>query len=101
MYLLDGNAGLVRVYDLTTVTLKRSVAVSSSPTSLAISPDGKQLWVTHSTPAQVTVYTGSVANGFISTGVIPMTSVPLRVYFNPSGSIAAITNTGGWVDIVR
>ena len=28
-------------------------------------------------------------------------TIPIRVYFNLTGSFAAITNNGGWVDIVR
>jgi len=102
-FVLDATNSLVRIVNVSTGTTQRSVSISANATSLAVSPDGQQIWVTHSSPARVTVYTGSVTDGYRSTGDIATTnqSLPLRVYFGPSGSIAAITNFGGWVDIVR
>jgi hypothetical protein len=32
--------------------------------------------------------------------VIPLLPHPIRAYFSPTGSFAAITNSSGWVDIV-
>jgi hypothetical protein len=103
LYLLDGTAGVVRIYNLTTAnpTLQRSVAVSGAAVSLALSPDGQQIWVAHTNPNQVTIYTGSIANGFLSTGTIALAGAPVRIYFSPSGSFAAVTNFSGFVDIIR
>jgi DNA-binding beta-propeller fold protein YncE len=102
LYLLDGAAGIVRVYDIASLALQRTFVVSGSGTSISLSPDGRQVWITHnSTPTGVTWYTGTIANGFVSSGQITMLSAPARVYFSPTGNFAAITNAGGWVDIVR
>jgi hypothetical protein len=49
----------------------------------------------------VTIYTGSIANGFLSTGTIALAGAPVRIYFSPSGSFAAVTNFSGFVDIIR
>jgi DNA-binding beta-propeller fold protein YncE len=106
-YLLDGTNSLVRLFNVNTGTTVRTVGVSGSATSIALTPDGQQIWLTHTTPAQVTVYTGNATIGFVATGAIAATIVnnlltmPLRIFFSPSGSFAAVTNSGGWIDIVR
>ena len=53
-------------------------------------------------PPKITWYTGDRTNGFLSTGQILLTTTnPIRVYLSPTGNLAAITNFGGFVDIVR
>jgi hypothetical protein len=43
-----------------------------------------------------------MANGYISSGQFTAgVIIPIRVSFNFTGSTAAMTNNGGWVDIVR
>jgi hypothetical protein len=42
-----------------------------------------------------------LTNGFLAGPAFPTVSLPIRIYFSPTGSFAAITNIGGWVDIVR
>ena len=101
-YILDGTGSIVRLVSVATSTVQRTVGVSPSATAISLSPDDQQIWLTHSTPAQVTIYAGTLANGYLSTGQFTTnSSTPIRVYFNLTGSIAAITNNGGWVDIVR
>jgi hypothetical protein len=100
-YLLDEPKNLVRLVSIANGTVQQSVGVSANATTVALSPDDKQIWVTHSTPAQVTIYTGSATTGFLSSGQFATQSAPTRVYFNLTGSFAAVTNNGGWVDIVR
>jgi hypothetical protein len=46
-------------------------------------------------------YTGSATAGYLSSGLFATQSAPIRVYFNFTGSFAAVTNNGGWVDIIR
>ena len=61
------------------------------------------------TPATVTAHsmdtigtTASPTTGYLSTGLFTTQfTIPIRVYFNFTGSFAAVTNNGGWVDIVR
>ena len=101
-YMLDGTGSIVRLVSVATGTVQRSVGVSPNATTIALSPDDKQIWLTHNNPQQVTIYTGSPTAGYLSTGLFTtLFTTPIRVYFNFTGSIAAITNNGGWVDIVR
>jgi hypothetical protein len=101
-YILDGPGSIVRVVSVATNTVQRSVGVSPNGTTIALSPEDRQIWITHNNPAQVTIYTGTSANGYLSTGQFTTNvTFPIRVYFNLTGSIAATTNNGGWVDVVR
>jgi len=101
-YILDGAGSVVRLVSVANSTVQRSVGVSPNATSITLSPDDKQIWLTHNNPQQVTIYTGSPTTGYLSTGLFTTQFTnPIRVYFNFTGSIAAITNNGGWVDIVR
>jgi len=101
-FVLDATNNIVRVVNIATGATVRTVGISNTGTTIAVSPDAQQIWVTHSNPTHVTVYTGSIADGYRSTADISTKqSLPLRVYLAPNGSIAAITNFGGWVDIVR
>jgi len=101
-YLLDGPGGVVRIFNLATQTVIRSVGFSANSATIALSPDGQQIWVTQSNPGGVTMVSGSVANGFLFTGSYSTgVTNPTRVVFSPSGHIAAIGNFGGFVDIVR
>ena len=81
-------------------SVQQSVGVSSNATTIALSPDRTQLCVTHSNPTQVSISSGSATTGYLSSGLVAQ-SAPIRVYFNFTGSFAAITNNGGWVDIIR
>lgn len=105
MFLLDGPNGVIRIFNITGTNpvLRRTVGVSQNATSIILSPDDQQIWTTHNTPNKVTWYTGSVANGYLSTGDIGLAlgNIPMRVYFSPTGSFAAITESGGTVDIIR
>jgi hypothetical protein len=101
-YLLDGPGGLVRLFNIQTQTTVRSVGVSTSSATINVTPDGQQIWLTQNNPGQVTVLTGNSANGFIFTGsYFTGTFNPTRIAFSPTGSLAAIGNFGGFVDIVR
>jgi hypothetical protein len=100
-YLLDGTNALVRIFDINTSTTLRAVGVAPGPATIALSPDGKQIWLTH-TQGSISMYQGSLATGFLSLGAISTNfSPPMRAYFSPSGSFVAVTNLGGWVDIIR
>jgi DNA-binding beta-propeller fold protein YncE len=102
LYLLDGTIGVVRFYDLATGRiLPQSAGVSGNATSIAVSPDDRQIWTTHSNPTQVTWSTGSIASGFTATGSVALANQPQRIYFSPTGAFAAITEFGGNVDIIR
>jgi hypothetical protein len=100
-YILDGTGSIVRLVSTANNAVQRSVGVSPNATTIGLSPDDRQIWLTHNVPTQVTIYTGSASAGYLSSGLFPTSGNPIRVYFNFTGSFAAITNNGGWVDIVR
>ncbi|MGH7618099.1 MAG: Ig-like domain-containing protein, partial [Gemmatimonadaceae bacterium] len=100
-YLLDAANSLVRIFDVNTSKVVRTVGVSPGASTIALSPDGKQIWLTH-TQGSISIYAGSLSTGFLSAATISTNlSPPIRTYFSPSGSFAAVTNLGGWVDIIR
>ena len=99
IYLLDSFNNVVRINDLATGALLRSVGIAPGGNTIALSPDNQQIWITHAT--QISIYNGSLSNGFLAGPSFQTASLPLRIYFSPTGSFAAITNIGGWVDIVR
>lgn len=99
IYLLDSFNNVVRINDLTTSALVRIVGIAPGGNTIALSPDNQQIWITHAT--QVSIYNGSATTGFLAGPAFQTVSLPIRIYFSPTGSFAAITNIGGWVDIVR
>jgi hypothetical protein len=99
LYLLDSFNSVVRIIDLATNTVQRIFGIETGAITIVLSPDGQQVWLTHAT--QISTYVGSAANGFLAGPKIQLTSLPIRIFFSPTGSFAAITNIGGWVDIVR
>jgi Big-like domain-containing protein len=101
-YFLDQTIGVVRVYNITTQTVVRFVSTPPSPSTVAVSPDSRQIWLTSST-GTVAVLQGDVTNGFLPFASFPTsnTAPAGRAYLNPSGAFAALTNIGGVVDIVR
>lgn len=105
IYVLNGTQSIVTIVDLATVTSVGSFGVSNLAKTIALTPDSRQVWVTHdgagTAPAKVTMYARNAAGSYLSAGEIALASNPLRIYFSPSGDFAAITNFGGWVDIVR
>ena len=101
-YLLDKTVGSVRIVNPTTLAVLRSFGTPTGPSTIAVSPDARQVWLTHSGTHQVTIIAGSPTEPYLqvggfTTGLTP----PNRVSFSPAGNIAAIGNLGGWVDIVR
>jgi DNA-binding beta-propeller fold protein YncE len=101
-YLLDGPGGLVRLFNIQTQTTVRSLVVSTASATINVTPDGQQIWLTQNNPGQITMLTGNSTNGFIFTGsYFTGTFNPTRIAFSPTGSLAAIGNFGGFVDIIR
>jgi hypothetical protein len=100
-YLLDTSVGSVRIVSPTNFATLRSFGTPPVPTTIAVSPDARQVWVTHITN-QVSIFAGSPTEAYTQVGGFTTGSTPpRRVSFSPAGNIAAIGNLGGWVDIVR
>jgi DNA-binding beta-propeller fold protein YncE len=101
-YMLDGPGSLVRIYNPVSNSLVRSVAVAPNGTTIAVAPDSKQFWITHTNPQSVTAYTGDATNGYVNSATVSTNaSTPTRAYMSPTGSFVAITNVGGWVDFIH
>jgi hypothetical protein len=101
-YLLDSTVGSVRIVNPTTLAVLRVFGTPSGPTTIAVSPDARQVWVTHDLTNQVSIFAGSPTTPYLQVGAFTTgLTRPMRVSFSPSGNIAAIGNLGGWVDIVR
>jgi hypothetical protein len=100
-YLLDAVSNTVRILDIRANNILRRVGVSPGASTIALSPDGRQIWLTHP-QGSITAYQGTVASGFLSLASISTNlAPPIRAYFNPSGSFLAVTNLAGRVDIIR
>jgi YVTN family beta-propeller protein len=99
----DGTIGYVTepaskrllVLDTRTGAVTASIGVGDTPSGLAVSPDGKQVWVVNTGPFQkpgsvsaVSTYTHSVL------GTIPVGPGPIDVAFSPDGRKAYVTNSG-------
>jgi hypothetical protein len=104
LYLLDAPNSLVRIYDIVAGAVATVLAVEANPTSISISPDAQQIWLTHGgTAPKISVYGRNAAGSFLPVADIPTVAfnAPVRIYFSPSGAFAAVPNMGGWVDIIR
>jgi len=102
-YLLDTSGpGAVRIVNPTNFAVLRSFGTAPGPSTIAVSPDARQVWITHNLSQQVTIFAGSPTEPYLQVGgfTVGLTQ-PTRVSFSPAGNIAAIGNLGGWVDIVR
>ena len=101
-YLLDSGVGSVRIVNPRTLAVLRAFGTAASPSTIAVSPDAKQIWLTHNLTQQVTIYAGSPTEPYLQIGGFTTgLTQPRRVSFSAAGNIAAIGNLGGWVDIVR
>src|SRR5262249_28917230 len=54
-FVLDATNNVVRIVNIATGTTIRSVSVSRDATTVAVSPDGQQIWLTHNNPPHVSV----------------------------------------------
>ncbi len=104
-YFLDGPGSTVRLYSPVTNSVVRTVGVPALGTTIAVTPDARQIWVTHNNSGgtDLSVFTGNSTSGFLSTAELNIEKqvTPVRVYISPTGSFAAIAMIGGWVDVVR
>jgi YVTN family beta-propeller protein len=91
------EAGWVQVWDLKTWTRADSIAVPAA-FGLALTPDGKQLWVTETQLGQVAVV-DCVSGAVVET--IPVLGAPRHLAITPDGTTAVVANQAGAVQIIR
>jgi YVTN family beta-propeller protein len=91
------EAGWVQVWSLTTWTQTDSIAVPAA-FGLALTPDGKQLWVTETGAGLVSVI-DCASRTVIET--IAVLGGPRHVAITPDGTTAVVANEAGVVQIIR
>jgi YVTN family beta-propeller protein len=108
LYFADTGTDSVAVIDAATLDPKNynpaetDIHVGFNPDYLAVTPDGKQLWVADTGPQ--TAPSSPTAISVISTGTkkvtatIKLPSAPAQIAFSPSSAVAYVTTAAGlWV----
>ncbi|HUY87035.1 MAG TPA: hypothetical protein VMU77_07945 [Acidimicrobiales bacterium] len=94
-YAVDSGPGNVDIIDLGSHSIIGSVKVGGSPTGIAITPDGKQLWVTSTNVNNSSGYVSVVDTASHSIAAkIPVGSGPTGIAITPDGTSAYVANTG-------
>jgi YVTN family beta-propeller protein len=78
----------VTIYDAKNGALERHILVGDHPEGAAVTPDGKELWVTAQGSNAVTIVNLETRK---KDGVIPCRGTPSRVGFTPDGARAVVT----------
>jgi YVTN family beta-propeller protein len=91
------EAGWVQVWNLTTWTQSDSIAVPAA-FGLALTPDGKQLWVAETSAGQISVV-DCASRTVVST--ILVLGGPRHIAITPDGTTAVVANAQGAVQIIR
>ena len=92
------EAGLLQIVDLASDNVTNGGAGTEYLFGMALSPDGKVLVGSRPGSGQVVVI-DRVSRQLLTT--INTTGTPRRVAFDLLGSVAAVANEGGWVDLIR
>ncbi len=102
---LDGSnlyvanvAGGVGIWNTATGTTITTVPMPAATFGLAITPDGKQAWV--SAPDLGRVYIINTSTRAVIDS-IQTDGLPMRIAFSADGKVGVIANQSGWVDFVR
>ena len=90
-YVANVQAGTVGVFDLTRLRKIADIAVGGMPEGLAVTRDGRQLWVGDNTGPRLRVV--DLASGQIA-ATLHTDPVPIRVAISPDGQTALTSNIG-------
>ena len=93
-YTANIPAGTVTIVDLEKRRKLKDLAVSGRPEGIAVSPDGKTLWVADLEGARVQIFsTRAIEMGRPTPlAVVPTGKRPIRVAFSPDGRFAVTSN---------
>lgn len=92
------EAGWLEIYDLTTGTSAKKVTLDGGGFGLAVSPDGKFVYVT--IPAEGKVQVVSVATRTV-VNTITVAGHPRRIAISRHGDMAVVANENNYVNFVR
>ena len=96
----DQSGSTVYVINVATQAVIQQIAVGNFPASMAVSPDGTQIWIP--CRADNNVYVIDTLTNTVIT-VIPNISLPTGITFNPTGTIVYVAQgnpVGGVVDVI-
>ncbi|MCD6395664.1 MAG: PD40 domain-containing protein [Planctomycetes bacterium] len=91
LYIAEATAGQVAVFDVGSGKVSKTIAVADSPTGLALSPDGRTLYVTSAVP-EGKVQLVNVKRGGVTAG-IAVGYGPEAVVAAPGGKTLYVCNT--------
>jgi YVTN family beta-propeller protein len=97
LYIADESGGLV-IWDLETNQLKETIVEAQAGFGLALSPNGKFIYVASTLGTSITIV-DRVTRTVLRT--LTPGGAPRRIAFNPVTGVALVTNAGGWVDFVN
>lgn len=88
-YVTDKRSTLVSVVNLETKTVAKQIPCGSTTESVAITPDGSEIWVTHKEKNTITVLDALTYNVI---KVLATGEEPLKVKFSVDGKYGLVTN---------
>lgn len=100
IWVANANSADVRIYDGSTYERLATVAAGRTPQSLAVSPDGSEVWVVDVDGKQILVV--DVASRQVTHRIRSQQVVdgPTEVHFSNDGKIAYLTGSGGMVNLI-
>ncbi|WP_313438040.1 hypothetical protein [Novosphingobium sp.] len=90
-YVSDVAAGAISIVDLRTMRKRSDLRVGGNPEGLAVSRDGRELWVGDNSAPRVRVF--DIASGK-TLAVLPADPVPIRIAISRDGKTAISSNIG-------
>lgn len=90
-YVSNVAAGTISIVDLRTVRKRSDLNVGGNPEGLAVSRDGRELWVGDNSAPRVRVF--DIASGK-TLAVLPADPVPIRIAISRDGKTAISSNIG-------
>jgi YVTN family beta-propeller protein len=90
-YTANIGSGTVSVIDLATRTRLRDIAVGGQPEGIALTTDGRTLWIGDNRGARVQAYD---TRSFARLAELPAGQVPIRVAASPDGRWIVVSNAG-------
>ncbi|MBY0110236.1 MAG: beta-propeller fold lactonase family protein [Candidatus Babeliaceae bacterium] len=93
---MSGNGTKVNIVDLTTLSITGTIIVDQAPAALALSPDGKHLYVASYTNGNLgagTVDVVDTTSNLVTTTILGF-SGPFAITVTPDGQYAYVTNFG-------
>lgn len=96
-YVVNSTVNTVTVIDTTTAAIRGTVAVGTSPSQAAVSPNGSRVYVTNRTSNSISVID---ATSLAAISTIPTGAGPTFVAVAPNGQRLYVMTAGGVVQVI-